>query len=40
VRRPISAEGVESWKSYEPWLQPMIAELGDVLDVYPSVPAF
>ena len=40
VRRPISAEGVESWKSYETWLQPMIAELGDVLDVYPSVPAF
>ena len=40
VRRPIFREGTESWKPFEPWLDPLKAALGDVLDSYPGVPAF
>ena len=28
VRRPISAAGLDSWKAYEPWLQPLKDALG------------
>ena len=38
VRRPIYREGTESWKPFEPWLAPLEAALGDVLDAYPAVP--
>jgi hypothetical protein len=38
VRRPIYREGVEHWKHYEPWLGPLKAALGPVLDAYPAVP--
>lgn len=40
VRRPISAEAVERWRDYEPWLGPLKAALGPVLDAYPGVPNF
>ncbi|HEX4078269.1 MAG TPA: sulfotransferase [Rhizomicrobium sp.] len=40
VRRPIFKEGVERWLSYEPWLGPLKAALGPVLDAYPGVPDF
>ena len=40
VRRPIFAPAVEPWRNYEPWLGPMKAALGDVLDFYPAVPEF
>jgi tetratricopeptide (TPR) repeat protein len=40
VRRPIFTEGVDQWRHYEPWLEPLKAALGQVLDVYPDVPAF
>jgi tetratricopeptide (TPR) repeat protein len=40
VRRPISKEGAERWRSYEPWLGPLKAALGPVLDAYPEVPDF
>ena len=40
VRQPIFREGTESWKPFEPWLDPLKAALGDVLTKYPEVPAF
>jgi predicted Zn-dependent protease len=36
VRRPIYSEGVDQWKKYEPWLGPLRAALGDVVDSYPE----
>jgi tetratricopeptide (TPR) repeat protein len=38
VRRPIFTEGLDYWRNYEPWLGPMKAILGDVLEAYPDVP--
>ncbi len=40
VRRPIYRESVDQWRRYEPWLGPLRAALGRVLDVYPNVPEF
>jgi predicted Zn-dependent protease len=40
VRRPIFTEAVERWRNYEPWLGPLKASLGSVLDAYPGVPEF
>jgi tetratricopeptide (TPR) repeat protein len=40
VRRPIFADSVERWRNYEPWLGPLKASLGSVLEAYPDVPAF
>ena len=40
VRKPIYREGVEQWRHYEPWLEPLKLTLGDVLTEYPKVPAF
>jgi tetratricopeptide (TPR) repeat protein len=31
VRRPISREGLEQWKLFEPWLEPLKAALGPLL---------
>jgi tetratricopeptide (TPR) repeat protein len=39
VRRPIFAEGVDHWRNFEPWLAPLKAALGPVLDAYPDAPA-
>jgi tetratricopeptide (TPR) repeat protein len=39
VRRPIFREGLEQWRHYEHWLEPLKAALGPVLEAYPSVPA-
>jgi tetratricopeptide (TPR) repeat protein len=38
VRRPIYQEGLDHWKNYEPWLEPLARGLGDVLETYPDVP--
>ena len=38
VRRPINRDGMERWRHYEPWLGPLKAALGPVLDRYPLVP--
>ena len=38
VRQPIYRDGVEHWRHYEPWLDPLKAALGPVLDCYPAVP--
>lgn len=40
VRSPIFSEGVDRWRNFEPWLGPMKAALGPVLDAYPDVPEF
>jgi tetratricopeptide (TPR) repeat protein len=39
VRRPINREGVGQWRAFEPWLGPLKAALGPVLDAYPEAPA-
>jgi hypothetical protein len=38
VRRPLYKDSVEQWRHFEPWLGPLKAALGPVLDVYPAVP--
>jgi predicted Zn-dependent protease len=38
VRRPIFREGMDHWRHYEPWLEPLKAALGPVLTLYPEVP--
>ncbi|MFL6689366.1 MAG: tetratricopeptide repeat-containing sulfotransferase family protein [Alphaproteobacteria bacterium] len=40
VRQPIQKKRVEIWQHYGEFLQPMKAALGDVLTLYPEVPAF
>jgi tetratricopeptide (TPR) repeat protein len=32
VRRPIFREGLDQWRHYEPWLEPLKEALGDVLE--------
>jgi len=39
VRRPIFREGMEQWRHFEPWLDPLKRSLGRVLVEYP-VPQF
>jgi hypothetical protein len=38
VRQPIFRHGLEQWRHYEPWLEPLKAALGPVLPAYPQVP--
>lgn len=40
VRKPIFREGVDHWRHYEPWLDPLKKSLGIVLERYPAAPAF
>jgi predicted Zn-dependent protease len=40
VRTPIFREALEQYRHYEPWLAPLKAALGLVLDAYPNVPSF
>jgi tetratricopeptide (TPR) repeat protein len=40
VRSPIYRDALEEWRHYEPWLGPLKAALGPVLDAYPAVPDF
>ena len=35
VRRPVSREGIDQWRAFEPWLTPLKKALGPVLDEYP-----
>lgn len=39
VRRPITRDGMNMWRNYEPWLEPLKAELGPIVDRYPQVPS-
>lgn len=38
VRRPIFTDGVDHWKRFEPWLDPLAEALGDVVAAYPEPP--
>jgi predicted Zn-dependent protease len=38
VRRPIYREGIEQWRNYEPWLEPLARVLGPIATGYPDVP--
>ena len=38
VRQPIYREGVDHWRHYAPWLEPLESALGPVLDCYPDAP--
>lgn len=38
VRSPINRDGMERWKRYEPYLDPLKQSLGPVLAHYPNVP--
>jgi hypothetical protein len=40
VRQPIYKHGVEHWRHYEEWLEPLKKSLGPVLDAYPATPPF
>jgi hypothetical protein len=35
VRRPIYTEGLDHWRHYEPWLEPLKRSLGEALAAYP-----
>ncbi|MEA1672058.1 tetratricopeptide repeat-containing sulfotransferase family protein [Nitrospirillum sp. BR 11163] len=37
VRQPIFTEGLDHWRRFEPWLAPLKAALGTVLQTYPEV---
>jgi Tfp pilus assembly protein PilF len=39
VRQPIYRDGIDQWRNYEPWLDPLKDALGPVLSAYPDVPA-
>lgn len=38
VRQPISAKGLDEWRAFEPYLDPLKKALGPVLDAYPDAP--
>ncbi|MFT5571614.1 MAG: tetratricopeptide (TPR) repeat protein [Cryomorphaceae bacterium] len=38
VRQPIYRGGMDQWRNYEPWLDPLKVVLGPVLEDYPMVP--
>lgn len=40
VRQPINRAGVDHWRHFEDWLDPLKQALGPVLDAYPAVPRF
>jgi tetratricopeptide (TPR) repeat protein len=39
VRQPIFTDAADHWRNYDPWLGPLKAALGPVLDAYPNAPA-
>ena len=38
VRQPIFDDALDHWRNFEPWLDPLKAALGPVLDAYPAAP--
>ena len=38
VRQPIFTDAVDHWRQFEPWLDPLKAALGRVLEAYPAAP--
>jgi tetratricopeptide (TPR) repeat protein len=39
VRQPIFDTAIDQWRRFEPWLGPLRAVLGPLLDAYPATPA-
>jgi tetratricopeptide (TPR) repeat protein len=39
VRRPLNRDGVDQWEPYAPWLGPLRAALGDLVETYADRPA-
>jgi tetratricopeptide (TPR) repeat protein len=39
VRQPIYSAGLDNWRPFEPWLEPLKSALGPVLEAYPAAPA-
>jgi hypothetical protein len=37
VRRPINRDGVDQWRAYEKWLDPLKSALGSLWHSYPEV---
>ena len=40
VRQPIFTDATDHWRRFEPWLAPLMHDLGPVLESYPNAPAF
>ena len=40
VRQPIFTEGMDHWRNFEPWLEPLKLSLGSSLVHYPETPNF
>jgi tetratricopeptide (TPR) repeat protein len=40
VRQPIFTDAAEHWRRFEPWLGPLMSDLGAVLETYPLAPQF
>lgn len=40
VRQPIYKEGIDHWRHFEAWLDPLREALGPVIEQYPEVPVF
>lgn len=40
VRQPIFRDATDHWRRFEPWLDPLKAALGPVLQTYPHPPSF
>ena len=40
VRQPIFTDAADHWRNYDPWLGPLKAALGPVLEAYPRAPAY
>ena len=40
VREPLNRAGIDHWRHFEPWLEPLKLALGPVLEAYPAVPQF
>lgn len=38
VRRPINTDGLDQWRHFEPWLDPLKVALGPVLEAYRDLP--
>jgi tetratricopeptide (TPR) repeat protein len=40
VRQPIFRDGLEQWRHFDSWLEPLRSALGPVLESYPDIPEF
>jgi tetratricopeptide (TPR) repeat protein len=40
VRKPINRDGMDQWRNFEPFLEPLESVLGPLVPAYPEVPGF